>query len=107
MRVQQHYDLLLYLSNCKTLSRRFVTALPTEVLKAIWEIALNVKLGNVTLSKQEHRQLDRRKRTIKLLASKTTSLEEKQRLLTPALLKAILRPALRQFQNGNSNETDS
>jgi hypothetical protein len=107
MRLRQHYELLLYLTKCKNLSRRFVSALPSDVLKAIWEVALNVKLGNVSLSTQERQLLDKRKRAIKKLASKATRIEEKLNILTPTLLKALLRPALRQISHGNSNEIDS
>ena len=107
MRVQQHLELLEYLTRSNCISQRFIRALPSDALKAIWEIALNVKLGNVKLSQHEAELLARRKRSIGKLAVKSTKIEDKLRILTPSLLKALLRPAIRQLRDGNPHEVSA
>jgi hypothetical protein len=81
--------------------------LPSNVLSAIWEVALNIKLGNVKLTADQAAFFSKRKKILRKISSKSTSLAAKRKLLTPALLKSLLVPVLEILKHGYQNEAGS
>lgn len=106
MRAFKHYPLLAYLAQQK-LTKKIIAALSAEVIKAICEVALNIKLENIQLSKDHSAFFTRHSREIRNLATKSVSLKQKRKILTPAFLKRILLPALDRLQHGHKNETSA
>lgn len=102
MSARLNLDLFRHLVKVK-LTKKFIESLPTEFLTPIFEIALNVSIGNVNLLKAEEQQFARRQSVLKLLSRKTVSVSQKKKKLTPALVHSLLIVALRHFDNGAKN----
>ena len=106
MSAVKHIPFLSHLLKIK-LTQRLISALPSEILRAIWEIALNIKLGNIPLTSEQTVYFSRRKPIVRKLASRSGTLAKKKALLTPTLLQALLTPAIAYLNNGTENEAGS
>lgn len=106
MKAFSHYPLLAYLAQTK-LTKKFIAALPKEIIHAICEIALNLKQGNIELTSSQASFFAKHSRQLNILAARSASLERKKKILTPSFLKLILSSALTRLEHGYKNEASA
>jgi len=96
-------DTIKFLSFCqdKRIHKDILSRAPPNVIKRICDAALNVREGQVILSKKQKQVLARHRKTIEKLLTKSVPLERKRRVLVqqgggiaaviiPVILSAVL-----------------
>lgn len=95
MSVKRNAELLKFISQASTSSIAALSITPS-LLKTLIEIAHNLLYNlQLELSSAELKQLRRHKEAVKQLANRRTSIKQAKRLLTPALIRTIVKPATR------------
>ena len=93
--VRKHVDFLHLLCHCSPKKRKtLLVAADKDLMKCLYEIALNVCEGRVPLSSKQVVRLKKAKKYIRFLADKNRSLESKRKMLIQrgGFLPALIAP---------------
>lgn len=96
-KIKKHAAILKYLANTASPStcKSFINTANKEMIDVLCECGLNILNGNVHLTANQRKQLNRHKNNLRCVTSKKTPLKEKKNLLQKGgFLKALLAPIL-------------
>ena len=93
--IQRNLPILRFLNRKHSRASRTILSANKDLIKAVSEICLNLRLGNVPLTDKHKSKLVEYKEILRNVSKKETSTEKKKRLLnTKGLFGALLPPVL-------------